>query len=264
MRIACLVMTAALAGFAFAPIAALAQPKAGGGGQATAPSRPAPPGPYKQVAVTLPKPMGDPSLEALRKELGEIADRKDRAALATKVVTKGFFWQREDSNGADPKKSGIDNLAAAIALDASDGSGWQALAVYAQDPTAAPQPEMKSVVCSPATPSFNEAEIEKVAQTTKTDPSDWSYPSAPGVEVRAKPDDGAPVVEKLGMYLVRILPDESASANADWIKIVTASGKVGFVPGNALAPLGADQICYSKEGGNWRIAGFIGGAGGQE
>jgi hypothetical protein len=260
MRIACLAIVAALGGFAFAPVLAVAQ-KPAGGGQAAAPARPAP---YKQVAVSLPKPLGDPGLDAFRKDLTEITNRKDRSALAAKVVAKGFFWQREDSNGADPKKSGIDNLAAAIGLDAPDGSGWQALAAYAQDATAAAQPEMKNVLCSPASPSFNEAEIEKVAETTKTDPADWSFPTAPGVEVRAKPDSSATIVDKLGMYMVRMLPDESANASADWIKVVTAGGKVGFVPANALAPLGSDQLCYTKEGGSWRIAGYIGSGGGQE
>jgi len=263
MRFACLALAAVLAGLAFAP-AAVAQPTSGAGGQAPAAARPAAPGPYKPVAVTLPKPMGEAGLDILRKELAEIAGRKDRTALAAKVVSKGFFWQREDSNGADPEKSGIDNLAAAIGLDAADGSGWQALTGYAQDPTGAALPEMKNVVCSPASPSFDEVEIEKVAQTTKTDPSDWSFPTAPGIEVRTKPEAAAPVIEKLGMYMVRMLPDENASASAEWIKIVTASGKVGFVPGTDLAPLGADQICYVREGSTWQIGGYIGGGGGQE
>jgi hypothetical protein len=38
--------------------------------------------PYKPVAVSLPQPYNDPSFEAFRKELGEIASHKDRAALA--------------------------------------------------------------------------------------------------------------------------------------------------------------------------------------
>jgi hypothetical protein len=42
----------------------------------------APPKPYKPVAVTLPQPYNDPSFEAFRKQLGEIASHKDRAALA--------------------------------------------------------------------------------------------------------------------------------------------------------------------------------------
>ena len=231
--------------------------------QVPLPMQPAPPGPYKSIAVTLPPRQSDASLDAFRKELGDIANKKDRAALAGKMVTKGFFWQREDSNDADPKKSGIDNLAAAVGLDAPDGSGWQALANYAADATATPLPEMKGVVCSPAMPSFNEAEMEKLAQSTRTDPADWAYPTANGVEIRAKPEAGAAVVEKLGMVMVRILPEENQT-NGDWLKLVTPSGKVGYAAGNALAPFGSDQLCYQKEAGSWKIAGYVGAGGGQE
>jgi hypothetical protein len=266
MRIDCFVTAAGLAALVLSPGAAGAQQaRPNAGGPPAAAARPSPPAPYRQVSVSLPKPYGDPSLDALRRDIGDIAKRKDRAALTGKVVPKGFFWQREDSDGADPKKSGIDNLAEAIGLDSPDGSGWLALAAYAVDPSAAALPDLKNVVCSPAFPSFNENEMEQVGQATRTDPSDWSYPTAPGVAVHAKPDAGAPVVDKLGMYLVRILPDENPpTANANWIKVVSASGKVGYVSGEALAPLGSDQICYTKEGGGWRIAGYIGGGGGQE
>jgi hypothetical protein len=222
---------------------------------------PAPPGPYKSVAVTVPVRQSDASLDAFRKELGDIAKKKDRAALAGKVVTKGFFWQREDSNDADAKKSGIDNLAAALGLDAPDGSGWQALGNYAAEATAATLPEMKGVVCSPATPSFNEDEMEKIAQSTHTEPSDWAYPTTNGVEIRAKPETGAAVVEKLGMVMVRILLDENPG---DWLKVVTPAGKVGYAPGNALSPVGADQLCYQKDAGGWKIAGYVGAGAGQE
>ena len=232
--------------------------------QVPLPMQAAPPGPYKSIAVTLPPRQSDASLDAFRKELGDIAKKKDRAALAAKVVTKGFFWQREDSNDADPKKSGIDNLAAALGLDAPDGTGWQGLATYAADPTATPLPEMKGVVCSPALPSFNEEEMEKVAQSTRTDPAEWAYPTANGVEVRAKPEPAAAVVEKLGMVMVRLLPEEDPTSG-DWLKLVTPSGKVGYAPAAALAPVGSDQLCYQKDNiGGWRIAGYVGAGGGQE
>ena len=231
--------------------------------QVPLPMQPAPPGPYKSIAVTLPPRQSDASLDAFRKELGDIAKKQDRAALAGKMVTKGFFWQREDSNDADPKKSAIDNLAAAVGLDAPDGSGWQALANYAADASVTPLPEMKGVVCSPAMPSFNEAEMEKLAQSTRTDPADWAYPTANGVEIRAKPEAGAAVVEKLGMVMVRILPEENQT-NGDWLKLVTPSGKIGYVADNALAPFGSDQLCYQKEAGGWKIAGYVGAGGGQE
>src|SRR5687767_7256223 len=78
-----------------------------------APQPPAPPKPYKKVAVSLPAPLADPSLEAFRRQLADIAKRKDRAALAALIVPQGFFWERESGNGADEKKSGIDNFAAA-------------------------------------------------------------------------------------------------------------------------------------------------------
>jgi hypothetical protein len=77
--------------------------------QVPLPMQPAPPGPYKSIAVTLPPRQTDASLDTFRKELGDIAKKKDRAALAGTAVTKGFFWQRGDNNDADAKKPGIDN-----------------------------------------------------------------------------------------------------------------------------------------------------------
>ncbi len=76
------------------------------------------------------------------------------------------------------------------------------------------------------------------------------------LEIRAKPEAGAAVVEKLGMVMVRILPDENPSG--DWLKLVTPSGKTGYAAANSLAPVGSDQLCYQKDGGGWKIAGYIG------
>src|SRR6516164_7450565 len=78
-------------------------------------ARQAPPKPYKPIAVTLAQPYNDPSFVAFRKQLGDIADRKDRAALA-RLVVNNFFWMGEKGDKANKKKSGIDNLAAAIDL----------------------------------------------------------------------------------------------------------------------------------------------------
>jgi len=79
--------------------------------------QPAPPKPYKPVAVTLAQPYSDPSFAAFRKQLGDIANRKDRAALA-QLIAGNFFWMGEKGDKADKKKTGIDNLAAAIDLGA--------------------------------------------------------------------------------------------------------------------------------------------------
>src|SRR6202046_1712555 len=65
--------------------------------------------PYQAVAVTLPKEFNDPGFVAFRKQLGEIAEHKDKAALGKIVVAQGFFWM-QDKDVADKKKSGLENL----------------------------------------------------------------------------------------------------------------------------------------------------------
>ena len=84
-----------------------------------------------------------------------------------------------------------------------------------------------------------------------------------GLAVRGAPPPHAPVVEKLGMHFVRVLEDNAQPGQQNqqnpMLRIVTPSGKVGFVAVDAIAPLGNDQICYGKEGAGWKIAGFIGG-----
>jgi hypothetical protein len=242
--------------FALAISPALAQQPRGGGG---APPPPAPPGPYKSVPVTLPKPFGDATFDAFRAKLADVAKRKDRAGLAALIVAKGFFWQRgEGKPVVDPKKAGIDVLATAIGLDAKDGSGWETVAGYAAEPTAEPVPQMKGVMCAPATAGFNEKDFDGLLSATKTDPSEWVYPTAAGVEMRAKGDAAAPVVEKLGLNLLRALP-ESGDAGGEWVRVVAPSGKVGFVQTNSLSPLGSEQLCYLKDAAGWHIAGYSGG-----
>jgi hypothetical protein len=68
------------------------------------------------------------------------------------------------------------------------------------------------------------------------------------------------VVEKLGLHFVRVMQDTTpGNQDSPMLRIVTPSGKTGFVPAEALNPLGNDQLCYSKEGAGWKISGFIGG-----
>jgi hypothetical protein len=217
------------------------------------------PRPYKPVIVSEPKPFADPALAAFRKELAAIAQRKDRNALA-RMVAQGFFWLKESGDAADKRKSPIDNLAAALKLAARDGSGWQTLGEYAGDETAAPFPERAGVMCAPAGPQFNMQELQALAQQTQTEIGDWGFTSAPNVEVRSAAQQNAPVIERLGVHFVRVIPDTAPNASADWIRIVTPSGKVGFVAGDTINPVGGDQICYARDAsGAWKIAGILGG-----
>jgi hypothetical protein len=210
----------------------------------------------------LPAPLNDPSFEAFRKQFGDIAQRKDRAALAKLVVAQGFFWEAENGDRADKKKSGIDNLAAAVGLTGKEPVGWELLAGYSSDPTAAPFPGKQGVVCAPADPAFDEKALEELAKATQTDPGEWGYPLTDGVEVRSANNAKAPVSEKLGLHFIRILPDENASPHAGnqmpLIKMVAPSGKTGFISADAIAPLGSDQLCYVKDADGWNIAGFVG------
>jgi hypothetical protein len=217
------------------------------------------PRPYQPVAISPPAPMNDPSFEAFRKQLGAVAEKKDRKALAD-LVSRSFFWLGEKGDQADKKKSGIDNLTTAISLNAKDDSGWDLLIGFASDPTAAPFPERKDTVCAPAEPNFDGKALEALAKATATEESDWGYPTQPGLEMRSGPQPNSPVLEKLGMHFVRVMDDGSGAGGSNpMIRVVAPSGKVGYVPVDAISPLGHDAMCYAKESGRWKIAGFIGG-----
>jgi hypothetical protein len=223
----------------------------------------APPKPYKPVPITLSKTAADPTFEAFRKELGEIANRKDRAALA-KLIAPHFFLMGEQGDKADKKKAGIENLADAIDLDEADGSGWDVLAAAAKDQTLEPLGQRQGVMCSPATPAFDDKAFEQLLKTTGTDPFEWGYPNAPQVEVRGSDADNAPVIDKLGAALVRILPETGddqppPTAPPTTLRIVTPAGKTGYVAADAVQPLAVDQLCYVKDASGWKIAGYVGG-----
>jgi hypothetical protein len=219
--------------------------------------QPAKQAPYKPVTVTAPQASNDAALEALRKQLGEVAQHKDRAALAKFVVGQGFFWIGEKGDRADKRKSGIDNLAAALGLKNKNGAGWDMLASFADDPTGAALPNRKDAICAPADPSFDGKAFNDLLASTKTDPGDWAYPVSADVEVRATPQANAPVIEKLGSVFVRI-DAETASNAPTFLRVVTPAGKTGFVSVDAIAPIGNDQLCYVKEAGDWKIGGYVG------
>jgi hypothetical protein len=236
-----------------------AQPPGSPAGQQ---GQPAPPKPYKQVAVTPPPPSTDPSFEAFRKQIAGIAAKMDRAALARVVVPTNFFWMGEKGDKANKRKSGIDNLAAAIDLDAKDGSGWIGLAHVVGEVSLEPLPQRRGVSCSPASPMFDEKAAEQIAKDTGTDPGEWAYPIKAGIEVHAAAQENSPVIEKLGMHLIRFIPEEPPPGTQPpampFLKVVTPSGKVGFVPEETLSTLDFDQICYVKDATGWKIAGYVG------
>ena len=256
MKIRLLTATIIAVGLIALPAAAQL-PRPGAAKAAKAPAAPKGQQPYTAIAVTEPKPITDADFTAFRKELAAIADKKDRPGLAKLTVDKDFFWMKEKGDGANKKKSGIDNLASAINLAAKDGSGWQSLGDFAAADTAVPFTEKKGVTCGPGGPQFDGAALDKLAQSTKTEMGDWAYPAQAGVEVHETAAASSPVIDKLGMNLVRVV--QSKGKPGDTMQVVLPSGKVGFVSADALRPLSTDQLCYSKDSGSWKIVGYIGG-----
>jgi hypothetical protein len=232
-------------------VAALAVAPWPGLGQAQTPA------PYKPVPILLPALLNDPSFDAFRQQLAAIAQKKERSAL-TRMVASSFFWVPDDADIADKNLTPIDNLTKALGLD--DAIGWESLAAYAGEPTAGADPQRRGIFCAPAEPTYDEKAADELADETQTDASDWGYPVRDGVEVRAAATSDSAVLDKLGLYLVRILADDAAAtAVLTFVKVVMPSGKVGFVPAEAVLPLGGEQLCYVKEPDGWKIAGFLGG-----
>ncbi len=230
------------------------------------PPQPAPPKPYKEIAVTLPQPSNDPSFEAFLKQLVDIATKKDRAALARVVVPTNFLWIGEvngrEGDKTNKRKSSVENLAAAINLDDKDGSGWVLLAQAAKEPSLEPMKQKKGVLCSPAGPIFDERAAEQLNKQTGTSEFDWSSPTMPGIDVHASAQPNSPVIGKLGMYLIRVMPEDSPAgsqaAQSPFVRVVMSNGKVGFVAYESLSPIAFDQLCYIKDASGWKIAGYYG------
>jgi hypothetical protein len=253
------VLTAAAFFFLGALAPASAQPQQQ---PAQADQTPAPPKAYKPVPVKPAQPVSDPTFNAFRQQLTGIAQKKDRAALA-RLVARNFFWIPEGQDVADKQRSAIENLAKAIGLDGSDLPGWEILAGYAGEATADPMndPERPGAICGPGGPVIADTAFDELIATSQTDPAEWGYPARDGIDVRSGPEPSAPAIEKLGMHLVRAFPDESpaAAVHGETLRIVTPSGKLGFIPIDQLLPLVTDQLCYVKEGTAWKIAGLLGG-----
>jgi hypothetical protein len=222
------------------------------------------PKPYKPVSLSAPAPVKDPAFETLRKQIGAVAEKKDRRALAA-MIAPNFFWMGENGDQADKKKTGIDNLAKAVGLDGKDTPGWEMLASASNDPTGMPFPDRKDTICAPADPVFKAEEFEALTKATGTSDGDWGFPTQPGLEVHSSAQPNSPVVEKLGMHFVLVLPEDSPGNQQNpMLRIVAPSGKTGFVPVEAINPLGSDQVCYTKDASGWKISGFIGGGGQQQ
>ena len=146
---------------------------------AAAQTRIPPPAPYKPVAIALPQPVTDEGFDALRKQVGEAAQRKDRSAVAKLVVGRGFFWLRDNRIVADKRKAGFDVLAAALGFNNKEGVGWELLASITEDPTASPPPGIVGALCAPAEPAYDRKAFADLLAATNSDVTEWGYRCRP-------------------------------------------------------------------------------------
>jgi hypothetical protein len=221
---------------------------------------------FDSVSVKPSPPPGDPSFAAFRKTLAAVARNRVFEELARNVVSHGFFWDHDFANGFDPRRTGADNLAAAIRLEHGFGAGWEMLADFAAEPTATETPAMPGVLCAPGRPSFDQDDFDRLVDSTHSSPNEWVYPRAAALALRAAARSSANVVETLGNYFVRVIRFETVPANADplhtaWTRIATPAAKIGYAAPDTLASLSPARLCYIKDvTGRWSIAGFIGAA----
>jgi len=181
------------------------------------------------------------------------------------VLERGFFWGRDFDQRFDPRRPSVDNLATAIALEQGNGTGWDALATFAEETTAEPLDSRPGVICAPARPDYDGVAFAKLLDASVTNGIDWAYPRADETPVRAAAAPNAAKVGTLGLHFVRLLgfegPDsEPAPGRTQWARVALPDGTQGFVAPGSLISLTPEQLCYIKDPiSGWRIAGYIAG-----
>jgi hypothetical protein len=222
-----------------------------------------PPRPYAAVEITLPEPLNDPSLAALRAAILTAAKTRIYGELAALVVSGGFFIDRDFKQRFNARAPGVDNLAAAVDLEKNQGAGWNRLAAFASEDTAAPLESRFGVVCSPGQPRFDAVEFSRLLEKTVTSEVDWVYPRAGETIVRSTPQANAAAIAKINLHFVRVLaaPETNPSRQSDrsqWFRVLMPDGKVGFTMPDSLRFLSVERLCYSNDPiVGWRISGFV-------
>ncbi len=232
---------------------------------ALAQTPPRPPKPYEPVTITRPAALDDLTFALFRAALAVAVKTRHYAELAPLVLERGFFWGRDFGQRFDPRKPAVDNLAAAIALERGNGSGWQALADFAAEAAVEPLDSRPGVICAPARPNYDGVAFAKLLDNSVTSDIDWAYPRADETPVRAAQQPDAAQVGTLGLHFVRLLGFEGAGSEArpgrtQWARVALPDGKQGFVAPRSLRSLTGERLCYIKDlVAGWRIAGYIAG-----
>jgi hypothetical protein len=224
-----------------------------------------PPRPYAPVAITRLAASDDASFAAFRAALAAAAKSRLYSELSPLVLERGFFWGRDFGQRFDPRRPPVDNLAAAIELERGNGSGWEALATFAEETVVEPLDSRPGVTCAPARPDYDSVAFAKLLDASVTIDIDWAYPRADETPVRVAATPDAAKIGTLGLHFVRLLgfegPDsEPAPGRTQWARVALPNAKQGFVAPGSLMSLTTERLCYIKDPTlGWRIAGYIAG-----
>jgi hypothetical protein len=181
--------------------------------------------------VTPPASFNDPSFIAFRKQLGDVAAHKDRAALAKLVVAQNFFWIQDKDLADKRKPASTISPRRSISTPRTDRAGTCS-------PATPPSRRrrncrrQKGVFCAPADPAVDPADSKRSARPPGPTRPIGAIRPRTASKCAPPPQPNSPVVEKLGLILVRVLPDSAPPDDANeppFLHIATPSGKAGFV-----------------------------------
>jgi hypothetical protein len=115
-----------------------------------------------------------------------------------------------------------------------------------------------------AEPLVDHKAAAQTAKATGTEPEEWGFPVKGSLDVHVARQPSSPVIEKVGSVLVRIMPEKPPGAGDAppqpgpyFVRIVTPSGKVGYVPDDTISALDNDRLCFIKDAAGWKIIGYI-------
>ena len=224
--------------------------------RAAAPHRPA--RAVQAGRITPPTPLSDAGFDAMRKQLGEAAKRKDRAALAKLVVAQGLLLgAREPRHRRQAQVRRRQSWRPRSASNNKDSAGWDILAGYAEDPTAAPSAEHKGAFCAPADPAFNRKEFDELIKATQSERANGAIRCRPASRCIARAGQCAGDRQARPHFRARDAGEPRPPPPPMCASSRRRQGRLCSV--DAIAPVGNDQLCYVKDGGAWKIGGYIGG-----
>ncbi len=97
------------------------------------------------------------------------------------------------------------------------------------------------------------------------DPIDYGLVVGEGVNVRAKPEENAEVVQKVGRIIVRLYDDPNPKVakigdeTFSWRKVGLPDGRAGFVWGKYVRSPNDYRVGFSNRSGQWKMIYFVAG-----